>query len=90
VSGARVDSPVPLPSDTPISLQFGFIIPGTNQETQIDTKIMVRNVTVEESAGGIRAIHSHGVQFINLDPVHHTMLQNLTYEALLADRSKIV
>jgi hypothetical protein len=51
---------------------------------------MVRNVTVEESAGGIRAIHSHGVQFINLDPVHHTMLQNLTYEALLADRSKIV
>lgn len=89
VTGARVDSPVPLPADAPIALQFGFVIPGTNQETQIDTKALVRNITVEET-GGSRAIHSHGVQFVNLDPVHYTLLQNLTYEALLADRSKIV
>ncbi|GAB3463858.1 hypothetical protein GCM10027321_26950 [Massilia terrae] len=89
VTGARIDSPVPLPSDTPIALQFGFMIPGTNQETQIDTKALVRNITVEDT-GGPRAIHSHGVQFVDLDPVHYTLLQNLTYEALLADRSKIV
>jgi hypothetical protein len=29
------------------------------------------------------------VQFIDLDPTHYTLLQNLTYEALLADRQKI-
>lgn len=90
VSGARVDSPVPLPSGTPIALEFGIIFPGTNQETRIDTRALVRNVTVGESGNGQRPIHIHGVQFVDLDPVHYTMLQNLTYEALLADRSKIV
>lgn len=90
VTGARVDSPVPLPSDVPIALRFGFVVPGTNQETQIDTRALVRNVTVEQPNDGRRPIHIHGVQFVDLDPVHYTMLQNLTYEALLADRSKIV
>jgi hypothetical protein len=33
---------------------------------------------------------AYGVQFVDLDPVHYTLLQNLTYEALLADRQKIV
>jgi c-di-GMP-binding flagellar brake protein YcgR len=85
VTGARVDSPVPLPADgESIGLQFSILIPGTKQETRIDTRALVRNVTVEDG------VHSHGVQFIDLDPVHYTLLQNLTYEALLADRMKIV
>jgi hypothetical protein len=39
-----------------------------------------------------RLSHSfaYGVEFLELDPVHHTMLQNLTYEVLLADRQNIV
>jgi hypothetical protein len=30
------------------------------------------------------------VQVSGLNPAHYTLLQNLTYEALLADRQKIV
>jgi hypothetical protein len=33
---------------------------------------------------------AYGVQFLDLDPVHHTMIQNLSYEVLLADRQNIV
>ncbi len=33
---------------------------------------------------------SYGVQFVNLDSSHHTLLQNMTYEALIADRQKVV
>jgi hypothetical protein len=33
---------------------------------------------------------AYGVQFLDLDQVHHTMLQNLTYEVLLSDRQNIV
>ena len=43
--------------------------------------------------GEVRHYHpgrGFGVQFVDLDPVHYTMLQNLTYEALIADRQKIV
>jgi c-di-GMP-binding flagellar brake protein YcgR len=35
-------------------------------------------------------VFTYGVQFIDLEPTHYTMLQNLTYEALIADRQKIV
>lgn len=35
-------------------------------------------------------VYSCGVQFVDLDPVHDTLLQNITYEALLAERFKIV
>jgi c-di-GMP-binding flagellar brake protein YcgR len=33
---------------------------------------------------------AYGVQFLDLDQVHQTMLQNLTYEVLLSDRQNIV
>ena len=52
--------------------------------------LIVRNETFDKSAAGHGDIYSYGVQFVDLDPVHYTMLQNMTYEALLADRMKIV
>jgi hypothetical protein len=33
---------------------------------------------------------AYGVQFVELDPVHYTLLRNRTYKALLADWRKIV
>jgi hypothetical protein len=33
---------------------------------------------------------TRGVQFVDLDPGHYTLLQNMSYEALIADRHKIV
>jgi hypothetical protein len=35
-------------------------------------------------------MYTYGVQFLDLEPGHYTLLQNMTYEALLADRGKIV
>jgi c-di-GMP-binding flagellar brake protein YcgR len=91
VTGARVDSRVALPRDEEvIGLQFTLAIPGTGQQEVVDTLAVVRNVTVEKSGADHSEIFSYGVQFTGLDPVHYTLLQNLTYEALLADRLKIV
>jgi hypothetical protein len=35
-------------------------------------------------------VFAYGLQFIDLYPNHFMLVQNLTYEALLADRQKIV
>jgi c-di-GMP-binding flagellar brake protein YcgR len=45
---------------------------------------------VKPATGDKPEVFTYGVQFVDLDPVHYTMLQNLTYEALIADRQKIV
>jgi len=37
-----------------------------------------------------RDSYTYGLQFIDLEPTHYTLLQNLTYEALIVDRQKIV
>jgi hypothetical protein len=39
---------------------------------------------------GKEDVFTYGVQLVDLDPTHYTLLQNLSYEALIADRQKIV
>lgn len=91
VTGARVDSTVHLAGgEELINLQFTLVMPNGNQDTQVDTLAMIRNVTSEKPAPDQPEVYSYGVQFVDLDPVHYTLLQNMTYEALLADRMKIV
>jgi c-di-GMP-binding flagellar brake protein YcgR len=91
VTGARVDSPVPLPrGEELINVQFSLVLAGAIQETQVNTIATVRNVTVAKSAAGGVEIYTYGVQFVDLDPVDAALLQNMVYEALLADRTKIV
>ena len=91
VTGARIDSHTPLPrNEELINLQFTLVLPSANQETQVDTLATVRNLTVEKPATALTEMYSYGVQFVDLDPIHFTLLQNMTYEALLADRTKIV
>jgi len=91
VTGARIDSPLPFPNgEEVVGMRFTIAIAAASQETRIDTMAIVRNLTIDKSAASRREIYSYGVQFLDLDPVHYTMLQNMTYEALLADRMKIV
>jgi c-di-GMP-binding flagellar brake protein YcgR len=91
VTGARVDTLRPLPhGEELINLQFTLAMANSQQETQVDTLAMIRNVTSERPSPDQPEIYSYGVQFVDLDPVHYTLLQNMTYEALLADRMKIV
>ncbi|HBF51929.1 MAG TPA: flagellar brake protein [Massilia sp.] len=89
VSGALIESPRRLPQDEEaLSLQFSLKAPPDNQEVRVVTKAAIRNVNVVQV--GEAELFTYGLQFIALDPVHYTLLQNMTYEALLADRQKIV
>lgn len=89
VSGALIESPSRLPQDDEaLTLQFTLKAPPDNQEVRVVTKAAIRNVNVVQA--GDAEVFTYGLQFIALDPVHYTLLQNMTYEALLADRQKIV
>jgi c-di-GMP-binding flagellar brake protein YcgR len=90
VSGALIESPRKLPEDNQISLQFTLVAPPGNKEIRVQTRSAVRNMNVVKSSPEQGEMYTYGVQFIDLDPTHYTLLQNLTYEALLADRQKIV
>ena len=90
VSGALVVSPHRLPADEEqIALQFALKAPPDDQEVHISTRAAIRNVNVTKAADDTD-LFTYGMQFIKLDPGHYTLLQNMTYEALLADRQKIV
>lgn len=91
VTGARIDSSQPLPPQEDIvDLQFALTVPPDNKETQVRTRANIKNLAVGKPTDGRAEMYSYGVQFLDLDPVHYTLLQNMTYEALLADRGKIV
>lgn len=91
VSGARIESQHPLPPDDEVvALEFTLTTPPENQQVPVETLATIRNMTTGSPADGQSSVYSYGVQFVDLDPVHYTLLQNMTYEALLADRLKIV
>jgi c-di-GMP-binding flagellar brake protein YcgR len=90
VSGALVVSPNRLPADEDqIALQFALKAPPYDQEVQISARAAIRNVNLTKAADDTD-LFVYGMQFTELDPGHYTLLQNMTYEALLADRQKIV
>lgn len=92
VSGALVESPRPLPDERGvIGLVFILIANPGNHQVRVETRATIQNSTVSRpGSGGQAEMFAYGVQFIDLQPVHFAMLQNLTYEALIADRQKIV
>ena len=90
VNGALIESASRLPQDEEaLSLQFSLNAPPDNQAVRIVTKAAIRNVNVVQQSDEAE-VYTYGLQFTALDPVHYTLLQNMTYEALLADRQKIV
>ena len=89
VTGALVESTRRLPQDDEaLTLQFVLKAPPDDQAVQVSARASIRNVNVVQA--GDAEVFTYGVQFLELDPVHYTLLQNMTYEALLADRQKIV
>jgi c-di-GMP-binding flagellar brake protein YcgR len=90
VAGALIESPRKLPSDDEVTLQFTLVAPPGNHEVTVRTRAAIRNVNAVKPTPDQHEVFTYGVQFIDLDPAHYTLLQNLTYEALLADRQKIV
>jgi c-di-GMP-binding flagellar brake protein YcgR len=92
VSGALIESAKRLSEDdAEVGLSFYLIAQPGNRQVRINPQATIRNINmVKPATGGKPDVFTYGVQFIDLDPVHYTMLQNLTYEALIADRQKIV
>jgi c-di-GMP-binding flagellar brake protein YcgR len=90
VSGALMESRQALAREgETVALDFTLLVQPDNRQVRINTQAHIRNVSVNINAAQ-EDVFSYGVQFVDLDPVHFTMLQNLTYEALIADRQKIV
>lgn len=92
VSGALIESSKQLPDgDAQVGLSFYLIAQPGNRQVRINPSATIRNINVVKPAASDKQdVFTYGLQFIDLDPVHYTMLQNLTYEALIADRQKIV
>jgi c-di-GMP-binding flagellar brake protein YcgR len=93
VNGARIETRHSLMQDIgEMVLEFTLAPPPDNQEVHIRARAAIRNINTvrNEQAASQDEIFAYGLQFIDLDPGHFMLLQNLTYEALLADRQKIV
>ena len=91
VSGALIESPRKLPpTDEIVNLSFTLIAQPGNHQVLVHTRASVKNVNVVKPSPEQFEVFTYGVQFIDLEPSHYTLLQNMTYEALIADRQKIV
>ncbi len=91
VTGVRIHSAQTLPPDgEEVALDFMVLPPSGTHAVRIETRAIVRNRTASQGPDDSQEVFSYGVQFVDLDPMHYTLLQNMTYEALLADRLKIV
>ena len=91
VNGARIESQKSLPQDEDeVDLEFILQAPPNNQEVRVRARAVVRNISALSSGPEPADGFAYGVQFTSLNPAHYTLLQNMTYEALLADRQKIV
>jgi c-di-GMP-binding flagellar brake protein YcgR len=92
VSGALLETESELPAgDSKVGLSFTLLAPPDNRQVLVNTYAQVRNTNAIKPATPDRPqMFTYGVQFSGLDPAHYTLLQNLTYEALIADRQKIV
>ena len=91
VSGALIESPRKLaPGEEQVKLSFTLIQQPGNVQVIVTTRATIKNVnTVKNPDTGVE-LTTYGVQFSELEPAHHALLQNMTYEALIADRQKIV
>jgi c-di-GMP-binding flagellar brake protein YcgR len=90
VSGALLESPRKLaPGIDTVKLAFTLIQQPGNHQVLVTTRASIKNVAATQK-NEVTEVFQYGVQFLGLDPIHHTLLQNLTYEALIGDRHKIV
>jgi len=91
VTGVLVESPTPLPADDElVRIQFGVAALEGGEDVKVTAQATIRNTNVSTASGEQPEVFTYGMQFVDLDPSHYMLLQNLTYEALLEARQKIV
>lgn len=92
ISGALLEAAGEIgKSDETIVLSFTLPVHPGNHEVPISTPARICNIGIRKASTPNKPdIHVAGVQFIALDPMHEMALQNLTYEAQIGDRHKLV
>ena len=84
-----------LVADNFVNVASGQSVMGVNLATgaddvQVVVQATIRNTNVGTKVGDQPEVFTYGMQFVDLNPAHYMLLQNLTYEALLEARQKIV
>ena len=91
VSGALMHAKRPIPEEKePVEVQFTLLTEPDKRQVIITVKALIRNAAAVEPYPDGKPKYAYGMQFIDVDPGHYMMLQNLTYQAMIADRQKIV
>lgn len=93
VDGALVESEQELHSavGSIVNILFTLVTHSGDHESRVNTKGAIRNVNVQKAITADQCDrYTYGVEFVQLDQTHQIMLENLTYEALISDRQKIV
>ena len=91
-SGTLLESATPLPANyATVNLSFTLNQPDGKPPTNIDTSATIQNTNEDKiTASGQAETFIYGLQFVDLDPIHCVMLQNMAYEAFIEDRARIV
>lgn len=91
VAGALLESDHELGnSEGTVGICFTLVHEGS-EDVKIEANGKICNVNVRKAeTAGQRDLYTYGIEFIDLDHTQKIMLQNMTYEALIADRQKIV
>ncbi|HJV53530.1 MAG TPA: flagellar brake protein [Noviherbaspirillum sp.] len=92
ISGALLEASEAIgKNDDMVELAFALPVHPGNHEIPISAQARIRNVGVRKGGSpGKPDMHVCGVQFVALDAMHEMALQNLTYEAQVGDRHKLV
>jgi hypothetical protein len=91
VTGALIEAPRALDEpDDMVSLQFTLLAQPSKHQVIVTTRATVKNVNVVKASREQDAVYTYGLQFVDLDIAHYSLLQNLTNEAMIADCQKIV
>lgn len=90
VTGALIEAAQEIGrNDDVVELSFVLFIQAGGYEIPIHADAKVRNSSIRKTADA-PDVHVTGVQFTGLDATNQIALQNLTYEALIGDRQKLV
>lgn len=92
LSGALVSTSNPLGStgDT-IHIEFSILVQSQNEEVAITTSASIRSVQqavgTAPDGGSFYTVYTYGINFLDIDAAHQTILQNYVYETLLIHRN---
>ncbi len=92
LSGALVSTSNPLGStgDT-IHIEFSILVQSQNEDVAITTSASIRSVQqavgTAPDGGSFYTVYTYGINFLDIDAAHQTILQNYVYETLLIHRN---